>query len=104
MATLKTCDVKVKGEVIGQAEYTEFSTLEEAIAGLKDEKITGEQKCLNYVNAKLKQNATSGVRVEVLNDTPERKISRIMRDIRNEKISKSAGAAAARELLASLDQ
>lgn len=94
--TTKTCDVKKDGNVIGTASFPHFDSLETALSHL------GDKDALAYINARVKQNACSAVRMAVANDSPEKQISRISRDIRKGKVSKADGASQLRALLEQL--
>lgn len=62
----KTKDVKSKGKVIGQAEYVEYDSLQEAIDSL------GDSAVLHAINQRVRTNAMNSVRA-ALTGTPSTK-------------------------------
>ena len=57
---IATTDVKSKSQVVGQAEYPQFDTIEEAMNA--ETYGLGEAKCLELINAQVRTNEMNKVR------------------------------------------
>ena len=61
MVTIKECPVKAKSDVVGDAKFPAFDTVEEAIN--HTEYGLGEQRILELINAQVKTNAMNDLRM-----------------------------------------
>lgn len=97
-----TTEVKKDDKVIGVATFERYDSVEEAEndLGTDDE---GNSKLLKLINSTVKQRACNAVRVDFLQNTPTRQISRIARSIRRGDIDKASGGAQIRALLEQMD-
>lgn len=97
MESVETPVVTRDGRNLGNAKYEIFDSLEDAAANL------GNDKLVKLLNAKVKADAINCVRANEAQNTPERKIARISRQIKKGEITKGAGAAQLRSLLEILE-
>lgn len=89
-------EVKFKKEVVGTANFTVYENFEEVTSALSQDEI------LKIVNRQSKAQAISNVRAVAANDTPSRKIARIMKQLRSGELTAESARSQAEAVLATL--
>ena len=96
MQTL-TAEVKLEKKPVGTATYPVYESVEEIQANISAEDL------VVLVNRQVKLQAINKVRSIAANDTPSRKISRVMKRLRNNEITKAQARELCQEILMSED-